>query len=178
MHRVLYRKVCALPRHDCGIGKCWSRPHRSPSVWVVRSGRSVLLIEQFDFLHRRGSSHGDSRITRKTYMQEHYVALMVRRVGPGTAPRPLDHLLPLLRCWQTEAYQLWDEIERESKVKLYTKTGGVDVIINGSEQMRAVQAHLAKHKVRVAVVVPLHPVQRFRHLRWGFGSLPGVVHHV
>ncbi len=62
-----------------------------------RAGRSVLLLEQFDFLHRRGSSHGDSRITRKTYMQDHYVRLM------------------------QEAYPAWDDIERRSGVRLYTK---------------------------------------------------------
>lgn len=27
----------------------------------VGQGSKVLLLEQFDFLHRRGSSHGDSR---------------------------------------------------------------------------------------------------------------------
>jgi sarcosine oxidase/L-pipecolate oxidase len=48
---------------------------------VCRSGASVALLEQFDFLHRRGSSHGDSRITRRVYLQDHYVALMVRIIA-------------------------------------------------------------------------------------------------
>lgn len=37
----------------------------------------MLLLEQFDLLHRRGSSHGDSRIIRYTYVQDVYVRLMV-----------------------------------------------------------------------------------------------------
>lgn len=34
---------------------------------LATTGNSVLLLEQFDLLHRRGSSHGESRITRPTY---------------------------------------------------------------------------------------------------------------
>ena len=37
------------------------------AYYAARGGASVLLLEQFRFLHRRGSSHGESRITRLTY---------------------------------------------------------------------------------------------------------------
>ena len=36
---------------------------------LARRGQQVLLLEQFDFLHRKGSSHGESRIIRPTYPQ-------------------------------------------------------------------------------------------------------------
>ena len=36
----------------------------------------VALLEQFEFGHDRGSSHGHSRIIRPTYREEHYAALM------------------------------------------------------------------------------------------------------
>eukprot|EP00959_Pyramimonas_sp_CCMP1952_P223673 4676955-Pyramimonas_sp.AAC.1 len=36
---------------------------------LARRGQKVLLLEQFDFLHRKGSSHGESRIIRPTYPQ-------------------------------------------------------------------------------------------------------------
>ena len=51
----------------------------------------VLGIEQYDIAHDRGSSHGESRIIRLAY-HEHpdYVPLLLR------------------------AYQLWQELERES----------------------------------------------------------------
>ncbi len=48
---------------------------------------------------------------------------------------------------QKEAYELWDQIEQESGVKLYTKTGGMDVLQRGSPQLSAVVGHLNKHKV-------------------------------
>lgn len=60
----------------------------------------ILLLEQFDLLHRKGSSHGDSRITRMTYPQENYTQLMI-----------------------TRAYPLWDEVEKEAKTRIFTKTG-------------------------------------------------------
>ena len=75
--------VMSYLKHErCNAGVSWGGGWRNEVCWDGprgRAGRSVLVVEQFDFLHRRGSSHGDSRITRKTYMQEHYVALMVRR---------------------------------------------------------------------------------------------------
>ena len=39
---------------------------------------SVLLVEQFDFGHRRGSSHGSSRIIRKSYHESFYCRMMIR----------------------------------------------------------------------------------------------------
>lgn len=45
----------------------------SATAWeLTRRGKTVLLLEQFDFLHRRGSSHGESRIIRRTYPQDYY----------------------------------------------------------------------------------------------------------
>lgn len=49
----------------------------SAAYYVAKEKRSVILFEQFDFLHRRGSSHGDSRIIRYTYVQDHFVRMMV-----------------------------------------------------------------------------------------------------
>ncbi|ODM98489.1 putative sarcosine oxidase [Orchesella cincta] len=65
-------------------------------------GNKALLLEQYDFLHRRGSSHGDSRIIRYTYAKDVYTGLMF------------------------DAYKLWSEAEKESSTKVYTRTGGVD----------------------------------------------------
>lgn len=60
----------------------------------------ILLLEQFDFLHRLGSSHGDSRIIRMTYSQEHFTKLMI-----------------------TSAYPGWASVEKEGATKIFTKTG-------------------------------------------------------
>ncbi len=49
----------------------------STAYHLVRLGcRSVAVIDQFPFLHSRGSSHGTTRITRSTYHSADYVRLM------------------------------------------------------------------------------------------------------
>ena len=54
----------------------------------------VILI-QFSALHSRGSSHGQSRITRRAYNKPYYVPMM------------------------NDAYSLWRDLERESGTTLY-----------------------------------------------------------
>ena len=46
---------------------------------LARHGRSVVLLEQFELGHARGSSHGSSRIFRLSYPDEHYVRLAQQR---------------------------------------------------------------------------------------------------
>jgi sarcosine oxidase/L-pipecolate oxidase len=43
---------------------------------LAQRGKAVLLLEQFEFLHRRGSSHGESRIIRRTYPEACYTEMM------------------------------------------------------------------------------------------------------
>uniref|UniRef100_H2Z8Y6 FAD dependent oxidoreductase domain-containing protein n=1 Tax=Ciona savignyi TaxID=51511 RepID=H2Z8Y6_CIOSA len=45
-----------------GIIGSWTAYH------LAKSGKSTLLLEQFPALHTRGSSHGASRILRKSYV--------------------------------------------------------------------------------------------------------------
>ncbi|XP_029468568.1 peroxisomal sarcosine oxidase isoform X2 [Rhinatrema bivittatum] len=49
--------------------------------------------------HSRGSSHGQTRITRRAYNQDFYTKMMA------------------------ECYQLWAQLERESNTRLYRQTG-------------------------------------------------------
>jgi sarcosine oxidase len=70
---------------------------------LAREGRSVLLLEQFDIGHARGSSHGDSRIIRLSYDHPTYVHLA------------------------QAAYQLWAELESDSGQSLLLYTGGLDL---------------------------------------------------
>ena len=51
----------------------------SATVWsLARRGRSVLLLEQFEPGHTRGSSHADVRIFRQAYADPYYVSLARR----------------------------------------------------------------------------------------------------
>jgi len=69
---------------------------------LAKRGLRCLLLEQYDFGHRRGSSHGESRITRRTYAH------------------------PQLTASMTESYALWAAAEQEAGMAVYTRTGGLD----------------------------------------------------
>lgn len=70
---------------------------------AARGGRRVVLLEQFELGHNRGSSHGESRIIRHSYTSTDYATL---------AP---------------PAFEMWRELERESGANLLTMTGGIDL---------------------------------------------------
>ncbi len=69
---------------------------------LAKRGQKVLLLEQFSFLHGRGSSHGKSRIIRLTYAEPQF-----------------ERLMP-------HAYRLWSEAEDELGRKVFVQTGGLD----------------------------------------------------
>jgi sarcosine oxidase len=73
------------------------------SAWAVaRTGRDVVVLEQFQIGHDRGSSHGSSRIFRFAYDEPEWVALA------------------------QEALPLWHELEAESGSTLLSLTGLLD----------------------------------------------------
>lgn len=66
---------------------------------LARRGVRVLGLEQFPWLHDRGSSHGETRIIRLAYFEH-------------------PDYVPLLR----RAYELWGELEASAKTALFRKT--------------------------------------------------------
>ncbi|KAG4077284.1 hypothetical protein HA402_009913 [Bradysia odoriphaga] len=100
-------------------------------------GKRVLLIEQYDLLHRRGSSHGDSRIIRKTYPQEHYTELML------------------------DAYELWSLAEKEAETRVFTKTGGLDISDRDNRQIKQLLQSAEKYNVPVKVLTPSQVNEKF-----------------
>jgi sarcosine oxidase len=69
---------------------------------LARRGRRVLGLERFGPAHASGSSTGRSRIIRQAYMEDPaYVPLLLR------------------------AYELWEQIERETGETLLSLTGGL-----------------------------------------------------
>ncbi len=71
---------------------------------LAQRGWKALGIEQFQVPHDMGSSHGLTRIIRLAYYED-------------------PSYVPLLR----RAYELWDQLERESGQKLFYQTGSVDM---------------------------------------------------
>ncbi|GAB1607928.1 peroxisomal sarcosine oxidase-like [Argonauta hians] len=70
----------------------------STAHYLQKHGHNTLLLEQFPLPHSRGSSHGQSRITRKAYVQDIFAEMM------------------------KEAYPMWEQLERDSNTQLYKKS--------------------------------------------------------
>jgi sarcosine oxidase len=70
---------------------------------LARAGRKVVLCEQFEVGHKRGSSHGGSRIVRLSYPDERWVRLA------------------------QEAYPLWRELEADCGRALLDQPGNLDL---------------------------------------------------
>jgi glycine/D-amino acid oxidase-like deaminating enzyme len=92
--------------------------------FAVKAGASTLLLEQHRFLHRRGSSHGESRITRLTYPTDTYTSLTAK------------------------AHESWRQLELESGATLLTQTGGLDIVVTGSAIHLGILNSAFRHKVR------------------------------
>lgn len=72
------------------------------AYYLSQAGQQVLLLEQFDLNHQRGSSNDHTRIIRYSYSKPEYIRLM------------------------QSAYPMWFALEEASGETLYTKTGGID----------------------------------------------------
>lgn len=85
----------------CGLGAMGS----AAAYQLARRGRSVIGLDQFDPVHDRGSSHGETRMIRYSYAEHpSYVPLVTR------------------------AYELWEALEKETdRSGLLTRTGGLYV---------------------------------------------------
>jgi monomeric sarcosine oxidase len=75
----------------------------SATAWALAGrGRSVTAFEAFAPGHRRGSSHGHSRIFRRAYLDPFYVELTGR------------------------ANELWQRLEGAADERILLRTGGID----------------------------------------------------
>lgn len=89
---------------------------------LARRDRKVLGLERFAPAHDRGSSHGESRIIRQAYFE-------------GAAYVPL-----LFR-----AYELWEELEKETGEDLMTLCGGLFIGPENGELVSGSAASADEH---------------------------------
>ncbi len=75
----------------------------SAALELTKRGQKVLLLEQFQIGHDRGSSHGHSRIFRFAYDEAQYARMAMTALGA------------------------WRDLERISGETLLTMTGGLDL---------------------------------------------------
>jgi len=94
-------------------------------------------LEQFDLLHRRGSSHGESRIIRPTYPQDYYTRMM------------------------KQAYVLWEAAQQEAGLSVYTQTGGLDFAPTGTEGLRTLIEGCVKEGLEHEVLTPEQLSKRY-----------------
>lgn len=95
----------------------------SAAYQAAKRGQKTLLIEQFDFLHYRGSSHGESRTIRATYPEPYYSPMAI------------------------ESEKLWRDAESEIGYKVYFKTQQLDFGPVNNTSLRALTANCEKHSM-------------------------------
>jgi monomeric sarcosine oxidase len=104
---------------------------------LAKLKKKVLLLEQFDFLHKFGSSHGGSRIFRHAYEDQRYVKLA------------------------QAADDLWMQLEKDADEKLLTRTGGLDIGTPDFHELTAIQQALKEMGRPFEVVAAKEVAKRF-----------------
>ncbi|XP_027182919.1 probable sarcosine oxidase [Coffea eugenioides] len=100
----------------------------STAYQTAKRGKKTLLLEQFDFLHHRGSSHGESRTIRATYTKDFYPKMVL------------------------ESAKLWEEAEEEAGYKVYFKTSQIDLGSSYDKSLQAIISSCQKNRVPVQVL--------------------------
>lgn len=100
----------------------------STAYQTAKRGLKTLLLEQFDFLHHRGSSHGESRTIRATYPEDYYSRMVI------------------------ESSRLWEESEAEIGYKVYFKTTQFDMGPSDNKSLQAVVSSCRKNSIPFRVL--------------------------
>ncbi|WCJ31969.1 Peroxisomal sarcosine oxidase [Euphorbia peplus] len=95
----------------------------STAYQVSKRGKKVLLLEQFDFLHSRGSSHGETRTLRSVYAEDYYTAMTV------------------------ESSLLWEETQAEIGFDVYYKAPHLDIGPSDDKLFRSVISSCRKSSI-------------------------------
>jgi len=90
----------------------------STACALAARGVQVLLLEQFQVGHDRGSSHGESRIIRHSYSDLFYADLM------------------------GDAYRAWAKLEADTGTSLMVRTGGLSFGPDDSDYVPRILANL------------------------------------
>ena len=101
---------------------------------LARRGHDVVVFEQFERGHQRGSSHGRSRIFRLAYAEEEYVRLAQESLGlwreleaeTGETLLELNGLLEIVRTLEESTARTleacgieWHRLERDEAERRY-----------------------------------------------------------
>ncbi|XP_060799938.1 peroxisomal sarcosine oxidase [Neoarius graeffei] len=95
---------------------------------LSKNNKKTLLLEQFLLPHSRGSSHGQTRIIRKAYVEDFYIDMM------------------------EEGYELWEQLEKEAGVKLYRHTGLLLMGPENGKDFQLIKSSMQRNKVPTVVL--------------------------
>jgi sarcosine oxidase len=109
------------------------------SAWrLMKRGADVVAFDRYSPPHDRGSTHGESRITRTAYMEGAFY-------------------VPLLR----ESFPLWRELESDTGSQLLTITGLLTIGRPDSHSVSAVMATAREQKLETHVLDATEVRKRF-----------------
>ncbi|KAM6547862.1 hypothetical protein CsatB_019538 [Cannabis sativa] len=109
----------------------------STAYQTSKRGQKTLLLEQYDFLHHLGSSHGESRTIRATYPDDYYTDLVL------------------------DSYELWEQAQSEIGYKVYYKAHQFDMGPSDSESLNAIIASCRKKSLPHRVLNSQQVAQQF-----------------
>ena len=110
---------------------------------LAQRGDRALGLERFEPAHAMGSSHGGSRIIRKTLMQ-----------GVGYVPLVM------------RAYELWDRLERNTGATLIKKTGGLVIGPRESPIVENSRASALEHGLAHEMLDTVELRRRYTEMRF------------
>ncbi|XP_028400342.1 peroxisomal sarcosine oxidase-like [Dendronephthya gigantea] len=106
--------------------------------YAASLGKKTLCLEQFPLPHDRGSSHGQSRITRHSYDQKYYADMM------------------------PEAFAMWEQIERMANEKLFINCGCLTVDKPPYTEINHIKDNLAANGIETKPVNNEELREKFR----------------
>ena len=112
------------------------------AYYLGKRGQRVLLLEQFEIDHRKGSSYGYSRIIRYSYDHPEYVDLM------------------------KDTFPLWFALENELGQTLYHQTGGIDFGPVDDHSLRATIKAVETSEISHELMSPAEARKRFPQFRF------------
>src|SRR5262245_18603431 len=118
---------------------------------LARRGRRVLGLEQFPVIHDRGSSHGQTRVTRKAYYENPAYVPLVRR-----------------------AYERWYDLEQRRDKRLLVECGCLSLGTPVSQLITGVRLSAAEHGLAIEDLKPADLRRRYPQFNFG-GEYVGVL---
>jgi len=129
-----WMKIAVIGAGVCGL---------SAARALCSRGHSVVLHEQFELFHDRGSSHGASRIVRRAYPDAFYTACMA------------------------EAYPMWHDLEAASGKRLLHECGLLFFGPSDSPNLKSMAAGLSSLDVPFSSLDATQTVDLLPELRLG-----------